>query len=166
MDRSRGRILGDNMRSLQNHGVRNVAEIESVREFRPELAAAIESYHEFAASMVDPAVVELCKLRIAQIQRKLNGAIEPSPATRAAGLTDGQLRDLAFWQGSDQFDAQQKACLELAEYFCYTAQGVTDEQVEHVAEHLSTEQILTLTAGLWVTDASTRLATYLDSLGV
>ena len=144
----------------------DVAEIESVRRFRPELAAAIEGYHGLAAAKLDPALVELYRLRIAQIQRKLNGPIEPVPSTRAAGITEAQLRDLAAWPDSDQFNAKQKACLELAEYFCHTAQGVTDEHFERLSQHLSAEQILTLTTGLWVCDASGRLANYLSSLGV
>jgi hypothetical protein len=54
----------------------------------------------------------------------------------------------------------------MAEYFCYTAQSVTDEQVERVSEHLSAEQILTLANGLWVFDASMRLANYLNGLEI
>jgi hypothetical protein len=147
-------------------GLSEIVEIESVREFRPELADAIERYHRFAASFVDPTLVALYRLRIGQIQGKLPGALAQTEATRAAAVTDGQLRDLAAWPDSDQFDARQKACLELAEYFCHTAQGVTDEQIERLHEHLSYGEILALTSGLWVADASGRFSTYLSTLGL
>jgi alkylhydroperoxidase family enzyme len=137
-----------------------------VRDRLPELAAAIGAYRELLSTLVSPALVELCGLRIAQIVDGSPAAPSPSAATRAAGLADRQLQDLAGWRDSDQFDATQKAALELAEYLCYSAQSVTDEHVADVARHLSAEQVIGLTTALWLADGTARLANFVNSLGL
>lgn len=144
----------------------DIPEMDSIRKLRPELAKAFEDFGEFAASKVEPAILELCRVRMIQIQGGLPERLFQTTATRAAGITDAQLRDLANWRESDQFDEAEKACLTLAEYFCYTAQAITDEHVIEVAKHLSSEQILTLTTSYWATDAANRFANFLSSLEV
>src|SRR5215207_8613085 len=131
----------------------------------PALAAAISSYQAFLDSVVEPGLVELCRLRVAQI---VDGTDEPPPRADGVGsiVSDDQLRELADWSTSDQFDATEKACLQLAEYFCYNAQSVTDEHVAHVSARLAAEQVLALTTSLWLADASARLANFLDSLDI
>jgi alkylhydroperoxidase family enzyme len=115
--------------------------------------------------MMRPALVELCRLRIAQIVRGSDAAlIDPSEAG-AAGVTSAQLAELATWYTSDRFDATERACLQLAEYFCYSAQSVTDEIVAEVSANLTAEQVLALTNAIWVSDSSQRLHNFLESVG-
>ena len=127
----------------------DIPDMESIRKLRPELAGAFEQFRDFAPSKVEPAILELCRLRIIQIQDGQQDPPWQTTATRAAGITDAQLRDLARWSESDQFNEAEKACLTVGEYFCYTAQAITDEHVAEVAKHLSAEQVLTLTTSYW-----------------
>jgi len=137
-----------------------------LERFSPTLDDAIARYCASLASFMRPALVQLCRLRIAQIVRGLDTAcIDPSTA-EAAGVTPAKLAALPTWFTSDQFDATERACLDFAEYFCYSAQSVTDEHVANVSAHLTPEQVLALTNAIWVTDSSKRLYNYLDSLGV
>jgi len=115
---------------------------------------------------MQPALVELCQLRIAQIVRGADAVPIDGATAEKAGITPTQLAELATWYTSDQFDATERACLELAEYFCYSAQSVTEEQVAAVSAHLTAEQTLGLTNAIWVSDSSERLYNYLESLGV
>jgi alkylhydroperoxidase family enzyme len=146
--------------------VDDIPDMESIRMLRPDLAGAFEGFREFASGRVEPRIVELCRLRMAQIQDGLTEPLPQTATTRAAGITDAQLRDLANWRESDQFDEAEKACLTMGEYFCYTSQAITDEQVAEVSKHLSAEQVLVLTTSFWATDASGRLANFLSSLEV
>jgi alkylhydroperoxidase family enzyme len=139
-------------------------DLEPIRQRRPALANAAERYIDFAGTKLDPKLVLICRLRIGQITAKSDAPVAPTAATRAAGITEGQLRELGQWQDSAAFDATEKACLEFAEYFCYSAQAVTDEHVAKVRQYLSPEQVLALTASFWVSDASSRLANFLGSV--
>jgi hypothetical protein len=151
---------------LVSKQVNDTSELSSIRQLRPELALALASFRDFAMSKVEPATVELCRLRILQVQNGQSESPPRSKATQAAGITDAQLHEVANWRESGEFDEAVKACLAVAEYFSYTAQAITDEHVAEVAKHLSAEQILTLVSSYWATDASSRLDNFLSSLEV
>jgi len=139
--------------------------LADIDRYYPRLGEAIQRYRALLASFMRPALVDLCRLRIAQIVRGSDvPLIEPSEA-QTAGITPAQLAELATWHTSDQFDGTERACLELAEYFCYSAQSVRDEHIAEVSAHLTAEQVLSLTNAIWVSDSSERLYNYLESLG-
>jgi hypothetical protein len=111
--------------------------------------------------VVDPLVVELCRRRIAQIAGVPADAITPGGSNEALGITAEQLAGLADWRESDSFDACQKACLEFAEYFCYSSVAVTDEHVANLNPYLTPQEVLGLTCALWVSDALHRTSNFL-----
>jgi alkylhydroperoxidase family enzyme len=87
----------------------------------------------------DPVLLELARLRIATL---LGNDAELAPRTaaaREAGLTDSKIDAIAAWPTSPLFDARERACLSLTEQFVMDANGVTDEQVAAVTEHLGAE---------------------------
>jgi alkylhydroperoxidase family enzyme len=128
-----------------------------VHELCPQLAEGIEHYYPLLSAVVDPSLVELCRRRIAQI----TGASEVMVTRDGSRLSAAQLEALAEWYESDQFDARDKACLEYVEYFCYSVQSVTDEQVAALRAHLSSEQIFGLTVACWLSDSFHRLSNFL-----
>ncbi len=136
-----------------------------IDRYHPRLGEVISRYRALLSSLVRPALVELCRLRIAQIVRGSDTLLIDPSAAEAAGITHAQQAELATWYTSDQFDATERACLELAEYFCYSAQSVTDEHVASVSAQLTAEQVLGLTNAIWVSDSSERLYNFLESLG-
>ena len=139
--------------------------LPGIGRYHPTLGQAISRYRALLSSFMRPALVELCRLRIIQIVRGTDTVlIDPSDA-EAAGVTPAQLAELATWYTSNQFDATERACLEFSEYFCYSAQSVSDEHVAAVSAHLTAEQLLCLTNAIWVSDSSERLYNYLESLG-
>jgi alkylhydroperoxidase family enzyme len=138
-----------------------VVEPGNVHRLVPDLAHASAEYYAFLISLVDPVLVELCRLRIAQIV----GSSEHLGTQEVTGIDAGQLEDLAEWRDSARFDAAQQACLEFAEYFCYSSQSVTDEHVARLTPHLSYQQILGLTCALWISDAFHRMSNFLELIG-
>jgi hypothetical protein len=103
---------------------------------------AVENFRAEVSTMIDPELLDVCWQRIAEV-------VDGSAADAAPGL-----------------DARQKACLQLAEYFCYSPQSVTDEHVAEVLRHLPAQEVLALTTSLWVADASHRLTNFFTSLGL
>jgi hypothetical protein len=113
-----------------------------VGRFVPTVGDAVERFRVEQSGLVDPELLDLCWQRIAEV-------VDGSAADDAPGL-----------------DARQKACLQLAEYFCYSPQSVTDEHVAEVLRHLPAQEALALTTSLWVADASLRLTNFCTSLGL
>ena len=102
----------------------------------PEASGALSDLVVAAWDEVDPVLLELCRLRMAAI---LGFAAEQARRTeraRAAGLDEARVADLAAWPTSPRFGAVERACLALAEQFVVDANGVTDEHVADVEEHL------------------------------
>jgi hypothetical protein len=147
--------------TVETQSVSRLARAPGVRvgEYVPALGQAVAEYHARAATLVDPTILALCRWRIAQIVDETS-----TPFASEDLLSAAQLRDLADWRASPHFDAAQRACLELAEYFCYAPQSVTDAHVAAVLEHLPAEHVLALTVALWVTDGSERLANFLTAV--
>jgi alkylhydroperoxidase family enzyme len=133
----------------------------NVRGLIPELAGAATTYYDELTSLIDPLVLELCRRRIAQIAGVTSDPITPGGSSEVLGITADQLTDLASWRSSDSFDARQKACLEFAEYFCYSSVSVTDEHVANMSAYLTPQEILSLTSALWITDALHRTSNFL-----
>ena len=113
-----------------------------VGRFVPAVGDAVEQFRIEQSGLVDPQLLDLCWQRIAEI-------VDGSAVVNAPGL-----------------DARQQACLQLAEYFCYSPQSVTDEHVAEVLRHLPAQETLALTTSLWVADASHRLTNFFTSLGL
>jgi alkylhydroperoxidase family enzyme len=138
--------------------------LANVRTYFPELARAVDSYNPFLSSVIGPGLTELCRVRIAQILCSPEEILAVSTGALDAGVSQAQLDAVSNWLESDVFDDTQKACLELAEYFCYSAESITDEQVAGVSEHLSAEQVFALTIALWMSDVHHRMSNFLQIL--
>ena len=87
----------------------------------------------------DPVVLELARLRIATLLGNDGELTRRTPAARDAGLTEDKIAAVPEWPTSSRFDARERACVSLAEQFVMDANGVTDEQVADVTEHLGAE---------------------------
>jgi hypothetical protein len=128
----------------------------------PELATNVEAYYPLLSEVVEPGLVELCRLRIAQ----LTGAAEAMITATGSGsvVPPRQLAELADWQSSTQYDAREKASLDYVEHFCYSAQAVSDAHVDALRAHLSAQQIFGLTVACWMSDSFHRLSNFLALL--
>jgi alkylhydroperoxidase family enzyme len=84
----------------------------------------------------DPVLLELARLRIATLLGSAQESMGHSSRAAAAGLTDAKIASLAAWPTSPLFTSCERACLALAEQFVMDANGVTDELVAGVTEHL------------------------------
>ncbi len=131
---------------------------------RPDLFAA---WREFAAifwekRLLDPVLLELCRLRIAQ----LHGARHPlslrTPEARAAGLDEAKIARLADWWKQPGFSDLERACLRFAEQFVLDAQAMSDEEARPVVAALGDAGAVAFIEALAIFDGFGRFCRMLD----
>jgi alkylhydroperoxidase family enzyme len=113
-------------------------DFERVFALRPNL---FEAFREFAAvfwekRLVDPVLLELCRLRVAQLHEAAWPLSTRTPEAREAGLDEAKLAELAEWWRSPAFTGLERACLRFAEQFVMDAKGMNDEEARPVIEAL------------------------------
>jgi alkylhydroperoxidase family enzyme len=131
---------------------------EDLLDLRPDLR---DPYRDFigvfwARCLVDPVVLELCRLRVAQL---LGCARELAARTRPAvdgGLTDEQVARLSEWPSARCFTEPQRAALAYAEQFVLDPHGVDDAMRAALHEHLGRAEVVALTEALALFDGFTR----------
>ena len=134
---------------------------DRVLGLRPDLCA---DYHAFAAlfwddGLVGPVVLELCRLRIAQLlgcEGELRLRHEPA---RAAGLDEAKIARLDRWPTAPEFTAVERACLAYAEQFVLDAHAISDAQAAEVASHLTPAGLVALTEALALFEGFARFRT-------
>ncbi|MAC33842.1 MAG: hypothetical protein CME38_09615 [Haliea sp.] len=97
-------------------------------------------------------VLELCRLRMAQLHRSegdQNLAVVPVDAARRSALRD--------WHRSPLFTEAERACLEFTEIYAMDALAITDAQAEAVKSHYGDVGLVALVQSLGVFDGLQRL---------
>jgi alkylhydroperoxidase family enzyme len=102
----------------------------------PETFDALAATVAAAWDETDPAVLELARLRIATLLGNQMELEHRSARATEAGLDEKKVSQLAAWPTSPRFTAAERACLALTEQFVMDANGVSEEQVAAVMEHL------------------------------
>ena len=113
--------------------------------------------------VIDPGVLELCRLRIAQLHGVGWARVHRTPAALAAGLDDDMAQSLSAWPTDPRFEGLPRAALELTELFVVDAHSVSDEQVARVRDRVGDEGVVQLTMALAVWDGIYRVARTLPS---
>jgi alkylhydroperoxidase family enzyme len=105
---------------------------------RPDLLEGFERLYGLIwdKRLVDPVLLELCRLRVAEIlgcdaERKAR-----SPAAVESGLDEGAIAELATWRTSARFSDLERACLAFCEGFVKDVHGLTDEDVATITRLL------------------------------
>ena len=120
--------------------------------------AELCTLHQAIDESVDPVIAELCRLRIAKLVGSLSHQRLRRTKATTAGLSEEKIASLADWPTSPLFSAAERACLALAEQFCFGAFTVSDADVSAVLVHLSVDECYALVNGLWVFEAMQRMS--------
>jgi alkylhydroperoxidase family enzyme len=137
---------------------------ERVFALRPNL---FEAWRDFSAlfwtrRLVDPVVLELCRLRVAQLLGARYPQSVRTPEARAAGLSEGRIAALATWWTSDRFGETERACLRFAEQFTLDAHGITDADAAAVVRALGDAGMVAFVEALAIFDGFSRFCCSLD----
>lgn len=125
---------------------------------RPDLQGPYEDFVGlfWGRPLVDPVVLELCRLRLAQLLGcDAEVAVRYAPAV-AGGLTDEQVARLAQWPTAECFSGAHRAALSFAEQFVLDAHGVDDGMRATLARHFTSAEVVALAEALAVFDGFTR----------
>jgi alkylhydroperoxidase family enzyme len=117
----------------------------------------VEMYRQiWRAPSVNPALLELVRLRVAQLLRAdAELRLRHRPAIDA-GLTEEKVAALPQWPTSPLYDDTERAVLAFTEMFVIDCHSVADEQCAAVDERLSNGDAATFTMALAIFEAMTR----------
>jgi alkylhydroperoxidase family enzyme len=102
----------------------------------PEAVSALSAVVASAWDETDAVLLELSRLRIATLLGSTAELARRTARATDAGLTEAKVAALPAWPTSPLFTDRERACLSLTEQFVIDANGVTEEQVAEVTEHL------------------------------
>ena len=131
---------------------------DRVLGLRPDLQGPYEDFVGlfWRRPLVDPVVLELCRLRVAQLLRcDADVAVRYASAV-ASGLTDEHVRRLPEWPTAPVFTEAQRAALAFAEQFVLDPHRVDDSMRNALAAHFSSKEVVALTEALAIFDGFTR----------
>lgn len=131
------------------------ADREQIIGMLPELAGPYRRLYEalFAQSHLPPEILELCRLRLAQLHRN-----DLEFERRDMALSEDRRSSLSGWESNKAFSAPERACLAFTEVYAMDAQALTDEQADAVKEHFGDAGLVTLIEALGILDGMTRLS--------
>jgi alkylhydroperoxidase family enzyme len=137
---------------------------ERVFGLRPNL---FDAWRDFTAlfwtrRLVDPVVLELCRLRIAQLLGARYPQSVRTPQALQGGLDESGIRALDSWWTSDAFGPTQRACLRFAEQFVLDAKGITDADAAAVVAALGEPGTVAFVEALAIFDGFSRFCACLD----
>ena len=112
-----------------------------------------ELWHDGA---LEAPLVELVRLRIAQILAAPAELDRRSPAAVAAGLDEAMVTELPNWPTSPLFDERQRAVLSWSEQWVIDASEMTDDDAARLMAALSPKECAALSTVLAVFESLTR----------
>ena len=149
------------MRGPEDVSTRASASFDDVVGARPEYAAALRDIEDaiWHQALVSPMILELCRLRIAQILGCDVALEHRTPRALADGFDEALVDSLTLWPTGGCFDRRLRACLGYAEQLLMDAQEVSDELCNAVIDEVGEGGFLVLTyaCGLFETTQRARL---------
>jgi len=139
-------------------------EFERVFALRPNL---FDAWREFASifwekRLVDPVILELCRLRIAQLHAARHPLSTRMREAREAGLDEAKIAALAEWWRHPGFSDLERACLRFAEQFVMDAKAMSDDEARPVVEGLGDAGTVAFVEALALFDGFGRFGRMLD----
>jgi alkylhydroperoxidase family enzyme len=129
----------------------------SVLVDHPDVLEHLDDLHEAVWSVVDPVLLELCRLRIARLLGCQAEEERRTPAAMAAGLDEATIAELAAWPTSARFGSRERACLAVCEQLVIDVAGMSDELALAAAEQLGPQTFRDFVPALLVLEQRQRL---------
>lgn len=132
---------------------------------RPNLAADLAEFAEvfWSRALVDPVVLELCRLRVAGLQGCEAELARRRPEARAAGLDEAKIAALPDWHRDARFSAGERACVQVAEQFVMDPSAISDADFAAAREHLGEASMVALLEALALFDGFSRFQVMLQA---
>jgi alkylhydroperoxidase family enzyme len=131
--------------------------LASVLRQHPDIADRLDDLHCAAWEVVDPVLLELCRLRMAQLLGCEPEQDARTPEARAAGLDEATVADLRAWPTSSRFGARERACLAFCEQFIIDVANLSDELARALSDELGPNAFVDFVNALLVVEQRQRL---------
>ncbi len=128
----------------------------------PEPFAGLEHLHRTVWESSDAVLLELCRLRMAELLGCSVALTFRNPKAAAAGLSEEKAEAVRHWPTSPLFTEQERAWLALAEQWLGDVNNIPDELMAGVLEHNTPEECAALIYSLWPLEAALRTTAFLE----
>ncbi len=130
------------------------AVIHDVLRGHPDVVEQLDAADDAAWATAPADVLELCRLRIAQL---LGCAAELAARTPGAGVDEATVAELSLWPTSSRFGARERACLAFCEQFVIDVATLDDPLTAAVTEQLGAQGFVDFVSALLVIEQRQRL---------
>ena len=137
--------------------------LDQVFGLRPDLYDAFRAFYAvfWTRPLLDPVVLELCRLRVAQLVGCATEVHVRYRVARDAGLTETQIAALARWPDEPTFTDAQRVALAFAEQFVLDPHGVDHALRDAVIDHFDLAGLVALCEALALFEGFGRFRTVL-----
>ena len=131
---------------------------------RPDLFAACRDFATlfWEKRLVDPVVLELCRVRVGQMVGAELPAFCDAMRDARAALPAAKLADVGAWWHSNAFSDTERACLRFAERFALDPKGIGDDDATAVVAALGDAGTVAFVEALAILDGFSRFVRFLD----
>ncbi|HSV35009.1 MAG TPA: hypothetical protein VLI46_05600 [Ramlibacter sp.] len=137
-------------------------ELDQAWGVRPGFYSIFMSDYQASVARVDPVLIEVCRLRMAQLlDSDFDRGLRYQPAT-AAGLTEAKIAALSDYGTSALFSERERECLAFAELFVIQSSNISDEDVARVQAVIGAEAFIYFVKALSVIDQLQRSVVAFD----
>ena len=123
-----------------------------VLDDRTSVASQLEEIHGLAWEVMDSALLDLCRLRVAMLLH-CDSELEVSNSD----LDSEKIASLSVWSSSSLFSESEKACLRFAEEFIIDVSSIPDSSAFAVRGCLGEEGFVNFVNALLVVEQRIRL---------
>ncbi len=126
------------------------SDLDAVLGLRPDLHERWRAMERrvWAGGRVDPVILELARLRVAELLRADAQLAVRTREAAEAGLDEDLAASVSRWPRDDRFTPAMRAVLAYAETFVIDPHRLDDDDVAAVTEHLGEAGLTALTTGL------------------
>lgn len=124
-----------------------------------EVRTAMDDAHELAWRSTDPRLLELCRVRTAQLLGCAAEVSARTPAATEAGLDEETVAAVAAWPTSPRFDARDRAALAFTEAYLIDVASLSDDTAAALRDHLGDAGLVDFVDALLVVEQRIRLRT-------
>jgi metal-sulfur cluster biosynthetic enzyme/alkylhydroperoxidase family enzyme len=124
---------------------------------QPSITRAFVDMRDVAWRATDPVMLELCRLRFAQLLGDDDAFGLRTPTAVDAGLDEDKVAALDDWATSTLFNARERAYLAFAEQFNIAVSSMGDDDVARLTEHDSEAEVGRFAMALYVVEMELRL---------
>lgn len=123
--------------------------------------ALTELHRTLWAQATDPVLLELIRLRMAQMLRCDAALKQRTPAAVEAGLSEQKAAAVAEWTASALFSDRERGWLAFTEQWMGDVNGITDELFEPLLKHNTPAECNQIIFSMWPIEQSVRLTALL-----